>query len=261
MTNTNYGAVHKQKAMITGASSGIGKEIAFVMAQAGHNLVLVARNKVELRKVKEEILQISNVKVAIHTADLSLPGSALKLYSQTKDTDIEIIVNNAGVGLKGDFFHDNTSRTVQMAQLNMISLMELSQSFGRDFLAKNTGRILNIGSITAFLPGPKQPVYYATKAFVRSLTRSLAYNLRNSNVTVTALHPGVTNTRFFASSNAPGLRGGASAKAVAELGYKAMMAGKIEVTHGLRNKFLTNVFVRFIPYRYQALLVDKASDV
>lgn len=250
-----------QKAMITGASSGIGKELALVMAKAGHDLVLVARNKAELNKVKNEVNRISKVEVAVYPVDLSEAGSATKLYNQVQSEQIEILVNNAGVGLKGDFFHDDSTRTIQMAQLNVVSLMELSQLFGRDFLAKNNGRILNIGSITAFLPGPKQPVYYATKAFVRSLSRALAYNLRDSKVTVTALHPGVTKTRFFTSSNAPGSRGGASARAVAELGYKAMMAGKTEVTQGLRNKFLTNVLVRILPYRLQTILVDRASDV
>jgi uncharacterized protein len=250
-----------QKALITGASGGIGKEIAIVMAKAGHDLVLVARNKTELQKIKEEIESIYNVSVSIYSSDLSVQGSAAKLHKQTVNEKIEILVNNAGVGLKGDFFHDDIDRTLQMAHLNMISLMELSQLFGRDFLVKNTGRILNIGSITAFFPGPKQPVYYASKAFVRSLTRALAYNLRGSDVTATVLHPGVTKTKFFKSSNASSFTGGASAKSVAELGYKAMMSGRIEVTHGPINKFLTNVFIRFIPYRLQLYMIDRAASV
>jgi uncharacterized protein len=175
--------------------------------------------------------------------------------------NIQILVNNAGVGLKGDFFNDDIARTTQMNQLNMISLTELSQLFGKDFVKNNSGRILNIGSITAFFPGPKQPVYYATKAYVRSLTRALAYNLRETNVTVTALHPGVTKTGFFNASNASDFKSGASAQSVATLGYKAMMSGKIEVTHGFSNKLLTNIFARFVPYRLQAAIVNKASEV
>lgn len=246
-----------QKALITGASGGIGRELSLTMARAGHDLVLVSRNKVELSKVKAEIAVFSSVKVSIYTADLSVSGSALKLYNETKNENIEILVNNAGVGLKGDFFHDDPAKTMALTQLNIISLMELSQLFGKDFLKNNIGKILNVGSAVAFLPWPEQPVYAASKAFVRSLSRSLSYSLRNTNVTVTALHPGGTKTQFFKSSGDADITTGASASSVAELGYKAMMAGKVEVTHGVLNKFFTNVLVRFIPYRYHAYLIDK----
>jgi short-subunit dehydrogenase len=250
-----------QKALITGASSGIGKELAYVMASKGHDLVLVARNLKELNAISTDIQATTSSHVHVIALDLSVAGSAKKLYDQTKKEKIQILVNNAGVGLRGDFFNDDVARTTAMAQLNMVSLMELSQLFGKDFVKKGTGKILNVASITAFFPGPKQPVYYATKAFVRSLSRALAFNLRGTGVTVTALHPGVTKTQFFASSNAAGFTAGASASSVARLGYKAMMAGKIEVTHGLRNKLLTSVFARIIPYRFQAAIVDSASEV
>lgn len=249
-----------QKALITGASGGIGKEIALVMARAGHDLVLVARSEDALKTVQNQIATESSVKVSVYPADLSLVGSAQKLYESTKKEGISILVNNAGVGLKGDFFSDDIKRTSQLAQLNMMSLMELSQLFGRDFIKNNDGKILNVASIAAFFPGPKQPVYYATKAFVRSLSRALAYNMRGTNVTITVLHPGVTKTNFFTASNAASMRGGASAQSVAQLGYKAMMSGKAEATHGLRNKLLTWVLVRIIPDRYHASLVDRASD-
>lgn len=250
-----------QKALITGATSGIGKELAIVMAEVGHDLVLVARNKDRLNEVKKEITSMFGVQVSTYISDLSQGGSAQILYSATKKENIEILVNNAGVGLKGNFFDDDQLRTLQMAQLNMLSLMELTQLYGKDFLKKNKGRILNISSIAAFFPGPKQPVYYATKSFVRSLSRALAYNLRHSGVTVTALYPGATKTNFFKSSNAATFKGGASAKSVAQLGYKAMMNGTVEATHGLGNKFLTNVLVRIIPGRYHAAILDRASAV
>lgn len=250
-----------QKALITGASGGIGKELAFVMAKAGHDLVLVARNKQALSDVKKEIETTYKVTVSIYAADLSIAGSAAKLYKQLAKEKIEILVNNAGVGLKGDFFNDDPERTTQMAQLNMISLMELSQLYGKDFLKKKSGRILNIGSVAAFLPGANQPVYYATKAFVRSLSRALAYRLKGTNVTVTALHPGPTKTHFFSSANAKDFKGGATARAVAQTGYKAMMAGKVEVTHGPSNQLVTNFLVRVIPYRLQAAMVSKATNV
>lgn len=251
-----------QKALITGASSGIGYELAKIMASAGHDLVLAARDAKRLAEVKKE-LELSNksISVRIVTADLSKANAALKLYETLKDEKIEILVNNAGVGLKGNFFEDELHANQSMAYLNMNSLMDMTYYFGKDMVARKNGKILNIASIVAFFPGPKQPVYYASKAFVRSFSRALAYNLRNTNVTVTALHPGITRTNFFNAANASGITNGASPKSVAELGYSAMMAGKIEVTHGLWNKFLTNIFVRLVPYRMQPFIVDKASDV
>lgn len=250
-----------QKALITGASGGIGRELAILMAVAGHDLVLVARSKDELQKVQSLLEKNSDSKVSIYPIDLSKTGAAKKLYDRYKNSGIEILVNNAGVGLKGDFFNDDPAKTVAIAQLNMISLMELSQLFGRDFIKNDKGKILNIASIAAFLPGPKQPVYYATKSFVRVLSRALSYNVRNTNVTVTVLHPGVTKTNFFVSSNAASVKGGASPISVAETGYRAMMKGKTEVTHGLANKFLTNILIRLVPSRYQAMLVDRGSEV
>ncbi len=249
-----------QKALITGGSSGIGLELAKIMAAKGHDLVLVARNLDQLETAKKDITSKHKVNIVIEKADLSLPGSAQKLYQKLKDQDIEILVNNAGVGLKGDFFSEDLDPNRQMAYLNMNSLMELTHYFGNDFIKKGRCKILNVGSIAAYFPGPKQPVYYATKAFVRSFTRALAYNLKDTGVTVTALHPGVTKTNFFNSAKAGSVTGGASAKSVAELGYKAMMSGKVEVTHGIRNKFLTNVLVRIIPYRLQTMIVDKVSE-
>ena len=250
-----------QKVLITGGSHGIGYEIANVMAQHGHDLILTARSKNALLKAAKTIQKTHKVSVDIIVCDLSQPGAARQLYEQTKDKHVEILVNNAGVGYVADFFDGDIERNTAMAQLNMVSVMELCYYFGKDFRKHNAGRILNVASIVAFLPGPAQPVYYATKAFVRSLGRALAYNLRDTNVTVTTLHPGVTNTNFFDEANAPQQTSGADPARVARLGYAAMMSGKIEVTYGLWNKFLTNIFVRITPYRVQAAIVDKASDV
>ncbi len=252
---------HIQKALITGGTTGIGYELAKIMAQHGHDLILVARNRDQLIAVKKEIESQYDISVLTYAIDLAKPESAKQLYDSFKNNKVEILVNNAGVGLKGNFFSDDLKRNSAMAHLNMNSLMELTYYFGNDFIAQKSGRILNTASIVSFFPGPKQPVYYASKAFVRSFSRALAYNLKGTGVTVTALHPGVTKTNFFKNADAAFFEGGASAKSVAELGYKAMMAGKIEVTHGFWNKFLTNVFVRITPNRLQPLIVDKSSEV
>jgi len=250
-----------QNTLITGATGGIGLELARLMASKGHSLVLVARGGDKLAQVKKNISVEFGVSVATITQDLAAAGSAKAVYDKAKKQGVQILVNNAGVGLQGDFFKDSLAANQQMAYLNMVSLMELTHLFGNDFIEKGQGRILNVGSIAAFFPGPNQPVYYATKAFVRSLSLALAYNLRGSGVTVTVLHPGTTKTGFFVAAGAPSFRQGASPKAVAKTGYNAMMAGKVEVTHGGLNKFLTNVLVRLIPYRWQVAMIDKASDV
>lgn len=250
-----------QKALITGGTTGIGYELAKVMAAHSHDLVLAARDEARLAIVKQEIESNYNIVVKVCAIDLAQPGSAKELYDKCKNDGIEIVVNNAGVGLKGDFFGDDLDKNTAMAHLNMISLIELTHYFGNDFIRRKRGRILNVASIVAFFPGPKQPVYYASKAFVRSLSRALAYNLAGSGVTVTALHPGITKTNFFNSANASFIKGGASAESVAQLGYKAMMAGKTEVTHGFRNKLLTNVFARIIPYGVQPRIIDRSSEV
>lgn len=249
-----------QKALITGASGGIGYELAVVMAKNGHDLVLVARNIKKLNTVKKEFEEKYKVSVKVYETDLSVVGSALAAHKALKNDEIEILVNNAGVGLKGNFFDDDLAATQQMAYLNMNSLMDLTYYFGNDFRAKGTGKILNIGSIVSFFPGPKQPVYYASKAFVRSFSRALAYNLQGSGVSVTALYPGVTKTNFFNAAKASSMTGGASAQSVAELGYKAMMEGRTEVTHGFKNKIITNVLSKIVPARLQPKIIDKVSE-
>lgn len=248
-------------ALITGASSGIGLEFAKILANKGHDLVLVARDTKALKQVKKQIEAEHSIRVRIETLDLSVPGSAQKLYATLNGEQIDILINNAGVGLRGDFFSDDLAKNQAMAQLNMNTLMDMTHLFGNDMIKRGHGKILNLGSIVSFFPGPNQPVYYATKAFVRNFTRALAENLRGTGVTTTVLHPGTTKTNFFKAANASFFTEGASPRSVAELGYKAMMNGTVEVTHGFRNKILTNVFARFTPYGLQARIVKRASKV
>jgi len=249
------------KTLITGASSGIGLEFAQLMANKGHDLVLVARDQKQLKQVQSDLRKTSDVEVTIIAKDLSQPNAAKELHESLKHHAIDIVINNAGIGLKGDFFHTDLQTNQTLAYLNMNTLMDMTHYFGNDMIRRKEGRILNIASIASFFPGPHQPVYYATKAFVRSFTRALAYNLRDSGVTATVLHPGPTKTNFFKNAKAGFFTSGASAKSVAALGYKAMMAGKIEVTHGFSNKLLATVFVRFVPYRLQTALVARGSKV
>jgi len=250
-----------QTALITGGTSGIGLALAELMAERGHDLVLAARSEDTLREVTNKLSETYEVSVSTFVSDLSEPGSAKQLYDQAKDKGVGILVNNAGVGYVADFFDGDIERNKAMAHLNMVSVMELSHYFGKDFIEKGSGKILNIASTAAFLPGPPQPVYYATKAFVRSMSRALAHNVEGSGVSVSVLHPGVTKTHFFDEADASEQPKGADPRDVALTGYNAMMRGRPEVTHGFWNKGLTNIFVRLVPYRLQAKVVDIASDV
>lgn len=250
-----------QNALITGATSGIGYALAHLMAKQGHDLVLIARKETLLVQLKDELENKYGVSVSILSNDLSQPHSAHVIFERYKDADIEILINNAGAGHVGDFFESSVEKNSAMIALNITALMELTHFFGAQFKMKNRGRILNVASVAAFIPGPRQPVYYATKAFVRSFSRALSYTLRNTNVTVTALYPGYTKTHFFIAADAPSFTKGADAADVALYGYRALMAGKAEVTYGFWNQVLTNIFVRITPYRWQALMVDKTSEV
>lgn len=249
-------------ALITGATSGIGLEFAHILAENGHNVVLVSRSKSKLQDAQKQLTNKYSVAVYIYAQDLSKPDSARKTYEATKKHNIDILINNAGAGFKGDFFADTLADNQRIAHLNMQSLVELTHYFGKDFIANKSGRILNIASIAAFFPGPKQPVYYASKAFVRSFSRALSQLTAGSGVSVTVLNPGVTKTNFFnaAAAKGSGLHG-AAARDVALLGYRAMMAGKTEVTFGARNQFITSVLARVVPYSLQAKIIDRASDV
>ena len=250
-----------QKILITGGSGGIGYALARVAAAHGHDVVLAARNIEQLKRAQTELRKDYKVHVDVKQADLSRPGAARKLYDELKSDGIEILVNNAGFGLVGDFFKEDIADNTDMVQLNIQALMELTHYFGNDFIKKKRGKILNVASVAAFVPGPKQPVYYATKAFVRSFSRALAHTMAPHGVTVTNLNPGATKTNFFVRAKAGTKERGVSADAVAEAAYAAMMSGKSEITYGFTNKILTNFLVRIVPYRVQAALIDKNSEV
>ena len=249
--------------LITGASSGIGREFARIAAAEKHNLFIVARSKENLEKVKIELEEKHNISVEIVVSDLSKTDSARKLFEKLKDKKIDILINNAGFGYKGDFFKEDVSIMTSMVNVNILALMELTHYFGQQFVENNNGKILNIASIASFVPGPKQPVYYATKAFVRSFSRALAYNLRDSKASVTTLHPGMTRTDFFNAANAGNvsLSRGANPYDVAKFGWDAMMQGKDEVIFGARDRAMIKTLTRIMPDSMHAKMVDGAGEV
>lgn len=225
-------------ALITGASSGIGKELAIIHASRGGNLILVARREEELKALKTELESTYKVKVDYFAKDLSIIGSAKELHEDIKSANIAVdyLINNAGFGALGKFHELSLERQQQMMQLNMVALTELTYLFIPDFIAQGGGKILNNSSTAALVPGPLQAVYFATKAYVASLSYALSNELSDKNITVTNLMPGATESEFGSTSGmdkTPLFQNAVSAQSVALDGYNAMMRGCLDVISGV----------------------------
>ncbi len=185
-------------ALITGASSGIGLELALIHATNGDNLVLVARNKQKLDELKLDLEKKYNISVLTIGKDLSLPQAPSEVYSETKAAGIHVdyLINNAGFGNHGMFAVTDWDFERKMINLNMTALTEFTKLYLPDMLAQKSGRIMNVASSAAFMPCPGMAVYFATKAYVLSFSEALSNEVKSTGVTVTALCPGPTNTGF-----------------------------------------------------------------
>jgi len=234
--------VAKGAALITGASSGIGAELAKLCAGDGYSVILVARRTDRLEELAENLVREFGVAARAIALDLSEAAACEALHDQTRDDKVEILINNAGFGLRGPYAETDWEAESRMVQVNMTALAHLTKLFVKDMLRRGSGRILNVGSTAAFVPGPFMAMYYASKAFVVSLSLSIANELQGSGVSVTVLCPGPTRTEF---DKAAGLGDSnlfkgpvMSAAAVAREGYAAMMAGKPELIAGARNRWM-----------------------
>lgn len=238
------------KALITGASSGIGKNMAYVLANKGIDLILVARNKEEMLKIKE------NVKVNVLVIELNLlkEKNVFKLYEMCKDENIDILINNAGFGLFGIFTEANLTRELEMIDLNIKAYHILTKLFLKDFVEKDKGYILNVASSAGFMAGPRLSTYYATKNYVLKLTMAINEELRQSgsNVVVSALCPGPVNTNFNKVAMGEFSIKEASPKYVAEYAIDKMFKKKMIIVPTLRIK-LGIFLLRLIPYRLQLI--------
>ena len=231
--------------LITGASSGIGAELARIFAAHGHNTVLVARRADRLNQLADEIAGTGKPRPAVLACDLNEPDACDRIVAALKDMDAEVetMVNNAGYGLFGEAVELDRGQQLAMVNLNVRVLTDLTLRFA-DSLIRNRGGLLNVASIASFLPGPRMAVYYATKAYVLSFTEAMRGELGPKGVRVTALCPGTVPTEF---QNVAGFRPGLdsavlnlSAAAVARAGYRGLMSNKRLVLPG--------VGVRMIPF-------------
>lgn len=230
-------------ALVTGATSGIGKELAKLLAQDGYNLIIIARDQQELESTQNE-LAASGIEIITIAKDLSKMDEAKALCNEVaaKGLPVDVLVNDAGQGLYGLFKDNDLERELDIIHLNICATVILTKHFVREMAARGSGRVLNLGSVAGKLPGPWQAVYHATKAFVLSFTTAIREEMKDSGVTFTALMPGVTDTDFFnkAGMNESKVVQDKEAMAdpadVAKDGYEALMAGEDRIISGFKNK-------------------------
>lgn len=237
--------------LITGASSGIGRDMAIYLGSKGYDLILVARDKKKLEEVKNKI----NTKVEIIAMDLGDINNCYKLYDMVKDKNIEILINNAGFGLIGPFNESNISKELDMIDLNIKALHVLTKLFISDFIKKDSGYILNVSSSAAFQPGPLMATYYSTKAYVYNLTLALYEELKhiNSNVKISCLCPGPVDTNFNNVAGCEFKIKSLPSDFVARYAIKKMFKGKLLIIPGFSIKMIY-IFGRLLPNKLKLRL-------
>lgn len=250
--------MEKSYTLITGATSGIGLAIAERLAREQVNLILVARRFNELRAFQQKYPQCE-----IFQADLAQSNNPIQIYEFIKGREliVERLINNAGVGLFGDFLGSDLDKELAMIQVNICSLITLTKLFLPDMQARNHGEIINVSSVASFMPGPKMSVYYATKAFVTSFTEALAYELRNTNIQVRLLAPGPTATQFEKASQLEDskLFHRFKTQSADEVAQALLMSHKKIVIPGTLNK-LAVFLARHLPQRWVTATVAKIQE-
>ncbi len=253
-------------ALITGASNGIGLELAKVHASKGGNLVLVARNKSKLDELKTELENKYKITVYTIGKDLSADNSALEVYNETQKQNIQIdyLINNAGFGDFGMFTDTEWNKELRMINLNITTLTQFTKLYLQDMVKRGSGKIMNVSSTAAFQSGPTMAVYYATKAYVLSFSEAISNEVSDKGVTITTLCPGATESGFQAAAameESALVKGKKlpTSKEVAEYGYASMMKGKTVAIHGMLNYLMANS-VRFAPRAWVVKLTRKIQD-
>ncbi len=250
-------------ALITGASSGIGKETAYVFAQNKFDLILVARREENLNIIKKNIEEKHQTKVQIIAMDLAVLDAAETLFEKLKSQQITVLVNNAGFGLYGDFLNEDLKKEEQMLVLNIVTLTKLTRLFAEKMVKNGGGNIVNIASTAAFQPVPTLATYAATKAYVLNFSEAIAFELKSKKVYVTAICPGATASEFGKvagfKENDSFFKGIPSAKELANFIFNAMQSKKTTVIHGLKSKILA-FSNRFAPRKLTTFMAYKIMN-
>lgn len=251
-------------ALVTGASSGIGLDLATVLAKHHYDLVLVSRNMVPMERLRDSCIQQFSVRAEIIPKDLSDPAAPLQIFQElaAKSIPIDILVNNAGFGIHGPFAQTDLQAQIQLLHVNVIALLQLCRLFLPPMIQRRQGRILNVASTAAWVPGPFLNTYYASKAFVLSHSIALAHELRHTGVTVTALCPGPTRTDFQRRAGLDNARlfrlNTMNSLDVAEFAYAAMIKGKTIAVPGLLNR-IGITLSRLAPFKLSAKVAARLN--
>jgi len=248
--------------LITGASSGIGKETAFEYAKHNYNLLLVARRNDRLEAIKNEIENQYKVSVHVIALDLSNLNSAETLFEKVQkiNVKVDVLINNAGFGIHGDLLTNNRQKLEDMLVLNMITLTKLTQLFAKDMVKNRKGHIINLASVAAFQPIPSLAAYAATKAYVMNFSDAIAYELKDKNVRITTISPGATQSEFGSvagfDENNDFFDKTPSSKDLAQFIYQSMKKNKTSTIHGFKN-FILAQSGRFAPRKMTTAIAAK----
>lgn len=251
-------------ALITGASGGIGLELARIHARNGDNLVLVARNAAKLDEIKNELEAKHGIMVSCIVTDLAVQGSAAVVYDEIsrRGISVDYLINNAGFGDFSFFAESNWKKQEEMINVNILALAHLTRLVLPDMIERGEGRIMNLASTASFQPGPRMSVYFASKAFVLSFSEALANEVKDRGITVTALCPGSTESGFhkaLGENVKMNAKRYPAAAEVAEYGYRAMLKGRRVAVPGLKNSFLATM-VRFAPRSVVTAMARKIQE-
>jgi hypothetical protein len=232
----------RKTALVTGASAGLGVEFAKLCAGAGYDVVLVARSAARLSALADELAKAHGVGARPLVCDLADPAAPQGIFAQLDGTPVDVLINNAGFGALGPYTQNDWARERGLMQVNMVALAHLTKLFLPEMVRRREGRVLNVASTAAFVPGPFMALYYASKAFVLSFSEALSEEVKGTGVTVTVLCPGPTRTEF---AQAAGVADSElfhgpvmGAAEVARIGYDAMIAGQSSVIAGARNRWM-----------------------
>jgi short-subunit dehydrogenase len=253
-------------ALVTGASSGIGTELAKYHASKGGDVVLVARSEDKLNALKTELESVHGITATVIAEDLAQPDAAEKVFAATEAAmglQIDVLINNAGFGGHGKFHERDLAKDQAMMQVNMITLVNLTHLYLQGMVSRNSGKILHVASTAAFMPGPLQAVYYATKSFVVSFSQAIAQELDGTGVTSTALCPGTVATGFVTAGDLDGIKAwdnAATPDSVAKCGYDAMLKGDLVKINEIGLSFMAKWVVPFIPRKTMLKMSQKFME-